>query len=270
MRLTPSQRQEYEERGFLVFPELFSQQEMAIARGDLRRLAAIDSDHIVREHGGAMRTVFRVHDEDSPTLSQPFYAMARVPRLMQPVADVLGDEALYLHHSKLNLKQAIDGSIWQWHQDFGYWRLDGIETPDMATFLVMLNAAAEISGCLYFLPGSHKLGRIEPELDETTTSYKLWKIPTPRMIELMEQLGDPVPITGGPGTAVLFHPNILHGSGHNMSRHHRWHMYFCYNTLANRAKPVENPRPEYVASRAFKRLEMVDDDALIDSARLAG
>lgn len=269
MQLTVSQCDEYRERGFLVFPDLLSDQEVELAREDLGRMARIESDHIIREKSGAMRTVFRMHDEEGPTCSPPFHAMARLPRLMGPAAGVLGTDELYMHHSKLNLKEAIDGAIWQWHQDFGYWRLDGIERPDMTTFLVMLNTATEMSGCLYFLPGSHRLGRIEPELDETSTSYKLWKIPTPRMIELMEELGDPVPITGGPGTGVIFHPNILHGSGHNMSRHNRWHMYFVYNRMDNRAQPVEKPRPEYVCSRAFKRLVPVDDGAILATAEAA-
>lgn len=262
MQLTDAQRQEYEERGFLVFPNYLSEDEVQAARDDLARVARIDSDHIVRETSGAMRTVFRMHDEDSPTHSEPFYRMARLPRLMGPARSVLGSDDLYMHHSKLNLKAAIDGEIWQWHQDFGYWRVDGVREPRMTTFLVMLNPATEMSGCLYFLPGSHKKGRIEPVLDETTTSYKLWKIPSDRMIELMEELGDPEPITGGPGTAVIFHPNLLHGSGHNMSRYHRWHMYFVYNRLDNTPDDVDNPRPEFVCSRAFKRLEPVADDAL--------
>ena len=46
---------------------------------------------------------------------------------------VPGDEELYLHHSKLNMKSAIEGSAWPWHQDFHSWHLDGIKQPDMVT-----------------------------------------------------------------------------------------------------------------------------------------
>jgi hypothetical protein len=74
----------------------------------------------------------------------------------------------------------------------------------MATSMLMLDDATEIGGCLYFIAGSHKLGHVPAVLDDKTTSYKLWKIPTPRMIEIMEQCGDPVPITGKAGTVVLF------------------------------------------------------------------
>lgn len=265
MRLTKAQLEEYEERGFVVFPDLFTQEEVELARGDISRLGEIDTDHVVREKSGAVRTVFRVHDEESPVYSAPYYAMARVPRVMDPVVDVLGDDQLYMHHSKLNLKDAIDGAIWQWHQDYGYWAFDGIPTPNMTTVLVMLGEATEMSGCLYFIPGSHKLGRLEPELDDKTTSYKLWTVPKDKIISVMEEYGDPVPIVGKPGTSVIFHPNLIHGSGHNMSRYPRWHMYFVYNSIQNMPRDVEDPRPEYVCSRAGKVLETVDDSAITAS-----
>ena len=34
----------------------------------------------------------------------------------------------------------------------------------------MLEGATEMGGCLYFLPESHKLGRIESEWDDKTSS----------------------------------------------------------------------------------------------------
>ena len=40
---------------------------------------------------------------------------------------LLGEDDLYLHHSKVNAKAAIEGSVWPWHQDFGAWHLDGIQ-----------------------------------------------------------------------------------------------------------------------------------------------
>ncbi len=260
MHLTKAQIKEYDENGFVILHGLFSAKEIEAARADISRMAGIETDHIVREKSGTVRTIFRSHDAASPTHSRPFHAMARVPRLMKPIQDVLRSTDLYIYHSKLNLKDAIDGAIWQWHQDYGYWKVDGVPSADgMTTALVMLNEASELSGCLYFIPGSHKLGRLDPEMDDRTTSYKLWTVPKQRMIELMEEHGDPVAITGEPGTAVIFHPNIVHGSGHNMSPRARWQMYFVYNRQDNRPDDVQNPRPEYVCSRLFEPVTSGDD-----------
>jgi len=71
------------------------------------------------------------------------------------------------YHTKCNLKTAIDGSVWAWHQDFGTWKRDGVQRPRLTTALIMLDEPTELNGCLYFIPGSHKEGNLEPvfELD---------------------------------------------------------------------------------------------------------
>ena len=113
---------------------------------------------------------------------------------------VLGDEDLYIYHSKINTKVAVEGAVWLWHQDYGYWYWDGIPTDNMATFMVSLDHATELGGCLYLVPGTHKLGRQEPYADEETTSYKQWTIAKERVIEILESSPDPVPVIGPPGT----------------------------------------------------------------------
>ena len=77
---------------------------------------------MTREKSGVVRTVFRVHDPKSPTRSAPFEALARLPRILEPAQQLLRDDALYVYHSKCNMKEAIKGEIWQWHQDYGAWR----------------------------------------------------------------------------------------------------------------------------------------------------
>jgi ectoine hydroxylase len=263
MRLTQAQSERYERDGFLVLPGLFSPREVAAMKQDLARIQGIDTDHLVRERsGGVAKTIYRVHDADGPTASPVFRAAAHAPRLLQPAQRLLGDEALYIHHTKCNLKTAIDGSVWQWHQDYGSWRRDGVPAPDMTTALVMLDEPTEMSGCLYFIPGSHRVGNLEPEMDDRTTSYRLWVVPKAELLSIMERSPEPVPVTGPPGTAVFFHCNILHASGHNLSRHDRWAVYYVYNRVANRPADVPNPRPDYVRSTNWAPLPLGSDDIL--------
>ena len=174
--------------------------------------------------------------------------MTLSPRLLGNAQALLGDDALYIHHTKCNLKSAIDGSVWQWHQDYGAWKRDGIAEPDMVTALVMLDEATDLNGCLYFIPGSQRVGYIESEMDDRTTSYRLWVVPKTDLLRIMAESPEPVPIRGTPGTVVFFHCNILHASGHNLSRHDRWHVYTVYNRSANGPGAVASPRPEYVCS----------------------
>jgi ectoine hydroxylase len=269
MKLTDGQIAEYEERGFLVFPNLVDPHEIEILRADLGRVAGLTAEEVTREKSGVVRTVFRVHDPRSPTASAPFEALARLPRILGPAQQLLRDDALYVYHSKCNMKEAVKGEIWQWHQDYGSWRNDGVPTPNMTTALLMLDEASEIGGCLYFIPGSHTLGRFEAELDSETTSYRLWTVKKLDVVGAMERCGDPVAITGKPGTVVLFHPNLVHGSGHNMSRYSRWHIYTVYNPVANRPPVRQNARPEWVVARDVTPLRMGSDDGMVGVSQAA-
>jgi len=252
MQLSHVQCEQYRRDGYLIFPELFSRAELAMLRDELARVAEINSEAVIRERTGAVLSVFRVHDMASATASAPYTTLQGMPCFLEPARQVLGDRDLYIHHTKCNMKDAIEGAVWQWHQDYGSWRLDGIERPEMATFLVMLDDASEIGGCLYFLPGSHKQGRVEPVLDDKTTSYKLWCVPKQRLLEVMSELPEPVPVTGRAGTAVLFDCNLMHASGHNLSRHPRWHVYYVYNRCGNRPQDVPKPRPAWARGQDWQ------------------
>ena len=76
----------------------------------------------------------------------------------------------------------------------------------------------------------------------------------------------PVAVAGKAGDAALFHCNLFHASGHNLSPQNRWQAYFCYNTVANRPADVDDPRPDHVRSRNWTPLELIDDGAVLAAA----
>ena len=263
MRLTDDQLAQYDRDGFLRFDALFSGAEIALLKAELARVGEADSDALIRERTGALRTVYRTHETDGPTASPVFRRLAQTPRLLGPAQQALRDSELYIYHSKCNIKTAIDGTVWLWHQDYGYWQHDGVPTPNMATSLVMLDEATELGGCLYLIPGSHKIGTKDAYKDETTTSYPQWTIRKEIIRDVLRTSPAPIPIVGEPGTAVLFHCQIVHASGHNLSANDRWHVYMAYNPSANRPNPVPaNPRPDYVVSRNYTPLVQTEDDSL--------
>lgn len=266
MRLGPEQVAQYRRDGFLIFPELFARDEVEMLRREVARVAMVETDAVVREgQARAPKSLFRLHESDGPTASPAFAAACRLPRLLGAAQQVLGARDLYLHHSKVNVKTAIEGSVWPWHQDYGSWLRDGIERPDLATVMIALDDASEFNGCLYFLPGSHRHGRADPYFD-SSTAYKLWAVPPERIRAMMRECPPPVAVTGKAGLAAIFHCNLMHASGHNLSAEDRWQAYFCYNTVANRPREVENPRPDYVRSRNWTALAPVGEDAIRETA----
>jgi ectoine hydroxylase len=234
MKLTAEQLETFARDGFLVFPNLLSAGEVATLRGELARVSTVVDERIMREKGSdAPRIIYGLPDIGGPTFSPAYYDLARDGRILQPVIDILNED-VSLYHIKCNFKEAIDGGYWQWHQDYANWKAnDAAPEPRLVTAMVMLDHATEMSGCLYFVPGSHKLGMLKSDWDE---------------------LGDPVAVTGEPGGVVFFHANMIHGSGHNMSPRPRWQTYLVYNALSNVLGPVPKPRPDWQANRKVERL----------------
>jgi ectoine hydroxylase len=73
MKLTETQLAEYKTNGFVVLPSLFSEEEVKKMKSELRRIQTIDTDHLVREkNGGIAKTIYKVHDPESPTISPAF------------------------------------------------------------------------------------------------------------------------------------------------------------------------------------------------------
>lgn len=248
MRWTQEQCDSFRERGFALMRGLFSADEI-LRLGEATSELLLGNDeqdglHRERERGGAVRQVYLAHRH-----SPPYKAISEDARIVGPVKQILNSE-IYIWHSKINVKDAFEGTVWLWHQDYGYWMWDGVE-PRIVSAMVLLDEATINNGCLLVAAGTHKPGRLEHYADEKTTSYKQWCVDNEtlkqRLTEEMIQ-----PITGQPGDVLFFDCNLLHGSGHNMSPLPRKTFIVAYNDLSNRPRAVEKPRPDWVVSREFK------------------
>ena len=264
MQLAPDQVSGYFRDGFLVLPALYCAAEVAVLQAETQRLSEVMSDCVKRERSGAARSILRVHETDGETASAAFRALTRTPRLVQPVTQLLGDDQVYIFHTKINVKAAFEGGIYSWHQDFGTWRSDGLRAPLPITAMVMLDDATELAGCLYFAPGSHQDGDVAHEEDHALGALNRLSADRRQQTRVLEARR-PVPIVGVAGTVVLFHSNLVHGSGHNMSPWDRRQIYVVYNPVANKPSAVESPRPDFVCSRNCMAIEMVSDADILST-----
>ena len=244
---TKQQHELFDKQGYLFVPGLFSASEIEnlnqVAEQLLQGDDQTDNFHRERERSGAVRQVYLAHRH-----SPPYRAIAEDARIVGPVKEIL-DSQVYIWHSKINVKDSFQGTVWLWHQDYGYWMWDGVG-PTLISVMVLLDQATINNGCLLVAAGTHKWGRVEHYADEVTTSYKQWCVDTGTLRDrLREEMIQPV--TGKPGDVLFFHCNLLHGSGHNMSPLPRKTFIVTYNDLNNQPIPVDNPRPDWVVSRVF-------------------
>ena len=261
MKLTPSQLEEFDREGYLFLPNVFNPTEMELLNAEVPGLFAQDRPEVVREKNSkSPRTAFFVQ-----TWNPVFARLARHPRLLEPVAQLLGSDRLYMHQFKINAKAAFDGAVWQWHQDYATWRQDddmpSARAMNIALFLAEAN---EFNGPLMFIPRSHKQGRLEAGHDVTTTSYPLWTIDNATITKLVDQGGIVAP-KGGPGSLLMFHANLVHASGSNLTPWSRWIVYLSLNRCDNAIRRFQ--RENWIAHRDFTPIEPLPDDCLMELAR---
>ena len=82
MQLTDSQVAQFDRDGFIRFDRLFSDDEVALLKSEINRVSNVQSDAIIRERTGSVRTVYRAHESDGPTASPVFARLARTPGRM--------------------------------------------------------------------------------------------------------------------------------------------------------------------------------------------
>lgn len=262
MRLTPEQIAQLEESGYLFFASLFTEDEIAVLNAEIPGICAQHRPENVRESGSdAVRTSFGVH-----MYNAAFARLARHPRMVEPAMQIF-DEDVYMHQFKVNTKAAFDGDVWQWHQDFGTWHVaDQMPEPRAMNVAIFLNEVNELNGPLMFIPGSHKLGVIDADLDAVTTSYPLWAIKNDTIRELAERGGIVVP-KGPAGSMILFDSLLVHGSGSNLSPWDRNTVYLSLCAVSNHIRQFN--RPAYVAQRDFDPIECLPDDCLLKNYDVA-
>jgi ectoine hydroxylase len=79
------------------------------------------------------------------------------------------------------------------------------------------------------------------------------------MAELVRQYGTVAP-KGMAGSVLFFHPNVVHGSGNNMSPFNRVLALITYNSTSNAPQFPAKKRPEFLASSDNTPLQAVNAD----------
>src|SRR3954463_12254723 len=259
MRLSAEQLRQFDELGYLFFPNCFSDDEIALMRTEGDAILKLDRPEVWREKSGAPRTAFAAHK-----FNEVFRLLAHHPRLVVPLEQLFGEQ-LYVHQFKLNAKAAFEGDVWQWHQDYGTWaRDDGMPPPRAMNIAVFLDGVFPFNGALMLLPRSHKQGVLQAGHDLQTTSYPLWTLDQETVTRLVNEGGIVAP-TGKPGSVLMFHGNLVHASAPNITPYPR---RIVYLTLCAVSNYIRTPtRPEWIAHRDFTPIEPVADDALLTYAR---
>jgi len=243
--LTAEQTEHFHRDGYLIIKSMFDAEEMEL----LKRAAKEDRELEAHSYskgdgeGGKVRMSLWNHPGDG------IYGMfARCRRIVDGSEQLLGEE-VYHYHSKMIMKDPKVGGAWTWHQDYGYWYQNGCLSPQMVSATIAVDAATIENGCMQFIKGSHKLGRVDHELAGDQAGADMERV------NIALERGELVHCTMEPGDTCFFHCNLLHRSDQNRSDNPRWAMICCYNAASNDPyKDSHHPR--------YTPLSKVDDSKI--------
>lgn len=120
-------------------------------------------------------------------------------------------------HDQALIKEPY-GNPTSWHLDNPYW---SFYSPDSVSIWIALEPATLENGCMWFIPGTHKMARydnvyIGQVMDDLFKVY-------PEMAEI-----DPVAVPMQPGDCSFHNGLTAHGAGANMTRGRRIAMTCAY------------------------------------------
>ncbi len=243
--LSPAEVAAWAEDGFILRVSVMSEHELAELREAAEEVVSraerssrdgdsyqIDGNRYVDT---TRATVQFEHAPGSTTLRviEPFHhlhprfdTLIDDPRLVQPMADLIGENAVSLWTDKLNLKRPWGGSRFRFHQDSPYWVYDCDHVDRLPNVMIALDDADEENGCLRVIRGSHKEGLLPGTRDDT----RLGPLFTdPQYFDLQRQL----PAVMSAGSFLFFSPHIVHGSEPNRSGAARRAMVLTYQPAGN-------------------------------------
>ncbi len=221
----------FRENGWMKLEQVFDEVEMQTLSEELDRLI----DEWAEESmgwAGDWREEYLDPDERQGTsliamhdlqhYSEAFRQMVEDPRLVTPVAQLIG-ENVELHHTTLHAKPPDRGSPFPMHQDWAFYKHHGGPTEYIDALLHVDDVPSE-KGPLQFIKGSHELGALEHIEGEGQAPH----LPTDEY-----HLDDATEVPAAAGDVILMSYHSIHGSDQNRTDEMRRLVRIGYRDPAN-------------------------------------
>ena len=224
--LTPAQIAQYQDEGWLIVEDFLPPDELAKLSDAVEAgVQAMGGSKVSGEHNEGIKddpgsyydkvflqrvNIWRVNDD-----VKDFFLN---PALGEMLCSLAGIDGIRIWHDQ-TLQKLAWGTPSAWHLDVPNW---SFHSPDAISIWIALNDVNIQNGCMYFLPGSHKIadfdrkGSFSPDMDTLFDEY-----PEFREIE-------PVAIEMKAGSASFHNGLMAHAAGPNMTPRPRRAMTCAY------------------------------------------
>ncbi|WP_168207297.1 phytanoyl-CoA dioxygenase family protein [Microlunatus elymi] len=253
--LTAEQVEQYDTEGYLVLPDLLSEEDMAPVRSALTEKVDRIADELIEAgliddplteaafpyrlanlFDGLEPDQFLEYGRSWRDRIPGYYTLMSNPRILDVVESLIGPEIFSnpVYNVRPKVPRIAAGAV-PWHQDKSYWP-DANSNPVITVWISFVDATLE-NGCLHVYPRTqrHRVMGYHQE-DYSGTGF----------LELdVSELGaverGPVALPVRAGTAILFNDRLVHSSTPNDSDHVRWSVDLRYQPTD------QDPMPQHGA-----------------------
>ncbi len=219
--------QSFHDRGYLVINNAFSEQETLAALQGL--IALIDGKNTefkgIQFENSVIDRLDSLSSEQRQDAVRKLYSfvnydkglndLAFHPDLLKLIGRIAGEEKLNMFQDMALLKPPFIGREKPWHQDMAYFNVP-LDTTIVGVWVALDEVSPE-NGCMMVIPGSHKQGAV------IHFKKRDWQICD---TDVYNDGAVAVPLN--PGSILLFHGLIHHGTPANLSPKRRRAVQFHY------------------------------------------
>ncbi|MBI3941586.1 MAG: phytanoyl-CoA dioxygenase family protein, partial [Chloroflexi bacterium] len=211
-------RQRYEESGYLLVENVvdggtldrlragLERIERQVAEGslpeNLRRWISLERDRTRSLRAGQVDTGTISNIMELPLFDAVFADFITYPRVLDILEALFGTAEFSFHNYKAICKMPGGQAPFQWHRDLPFLRHT---TPNLITCMLCVDPMTAENGATVVCPGSHRIPY--DMVQDSDRDMAEEEVPAGR-----------VTVTCPAGSAVLFHVNLVHGGGPNLSQ----------------------------------------------------
>jgi ectoine hydroxylase-related dioxygenase (phytanoyl-CoA dioxygenase family) len=222
--LSYEQLQTYNEQGYLVLRNVFSEHEAKVLQVECDRLLTLsqytDPFNIragyktYADGSVAIERMDPVHD-----ISPVFADLVQDQRILSPLRDIYLDEPLLFKDKLIFKLPGANG--YTMHQDAAWWQ--GFPIEGLVSVMVAIDGATTENGGLELFPGYHDRLRSTPGVLRNMNAEEIAEI----------DAGTGEIVETNPGDVILFHSFTPHQSGPNLSQISRKQLFLTYTPSKN-------------------------------------
>lgn len=235
LQFSEAERLQFQEQGYVIVRGM----------GDLelvKRMLVVTQEHLAREieplefeaevkypgaptsldeqGGRTVRRLKQAHSRDI-VFTQWLCSSPLVARLNQ----LLGPQVVMplAHHNCVMTKQPKHSSDTGWHQDIRYW---SFPSSDLVSVWLALCDEHTGNGCLFVIPGSHRMSFKKTQLDESLFFRD-------DIDENRELIKTAIPVELNCADVLFFHGRTLHSASRNYQQQTKYSAVFTFRAADN-------------------------------------